>query len=64
MIRFILSRHRCDSPGLSEDVTYETLLIDDIPDIESRLTRGGHGNGYDYTKLVGIEIVSPEEVER
>jgi len=59
-IRLIFSRHWSESTGFSEDVSFETVLVD-CPEIENRLKRGGRGDGYDYTKLLGAEIVLEEE---
>lgn len=57
MLRFIFSRNIARGDGFSWD-TIESVDIE-VPEIEARLSRGGYGDGYDITKLVGIELLPP-----
>lgn len=56
MLRFVLERKQFDAASGLRDESLVTLLID-VPELEDWLTGGGHGpTGYDYTRLVGVEI--------
>lgn len=56
MLRFILERRQFNADSGMHYESMFTLLID-VPELEHQLTGGGHGpSGYDYTRLVGVEI--------
>lgn len=61
MIRFILKRSTLDS---CSGLKIETLFtIDgDLEKVEWALCRGGSGeSGYEYTNLVGVELIPSQE---
>lgn len=56
MLRFVLERKQFDAVTGMLNESLVTMLID-VPELEHWLTGGGHGpSGYDYTRLVGVEI--------
>lgn len=57
MLRFILKREINDRYSELKSEYLETILIK-CEELENMLIRGGKGmNEYDYTSLVGVEIV-------
>ena len=58
-VRLIFKRRIMGSDGAA----FESFKTVDVvcPELRERLTRGGYGDGYDITDLVGVEILSEEE---
>lgn len=54
MIRFIVSRKRRDSVSGAEWSDIETIDAE-CPALEEILKRGGYGDGYDISQLIGVE---------
>jgi hypothetical protein len=60
MVRFILKRVIKDNASGLESEHFETLDAN-VPELENRLLWGGCGEqSYDYTKLIGVEVL-PEQ---
>lgn len=55
MIRFIIKRVVAGE-GEPPFTSYETFDVA-VPELEQALRRGGHGAGYDYSELVGAEVL-------
>lgn len=57
MIRFILRHENCCAHTDMRTSNLFTVDID-VPELEALVNRGGHGpSGFDYTHLVGIEVL-------
>lgn len=57
MIRLILKRHTKERFHQVETIAYETLDAD-IPQLEERLNSGGRDeDAYDFTTLIGAEVL-------
>jgi hypothetical protein len=61
MLRFILKRRIKDNVSTLEYENFYTLDVD-CPELERHLLRGGCGEDmYDYTDLIGVEILETEQ---
>lgn len=60
MLRFILKRSDCHSFTHELFETHYTIDVD-VPEIESALSRGGQGDGYEIHQLIGVEIITAEK---
>lgn len=61
MIRFILKRETRDKVSGYRGESFETLDVN-VPELQERLSKGGRGeNGFDYTTLVGAEVVQHDQ---
>ena len=61
MLRFILKTKFHDAYSGVTHSSLQTIDVD-VPSLESALDRGGYGEqGYDFTELIGVEILPPHK---
>jgi hypothetical protein len=61
MIRLIIKRKILDRHSDLASESFETIDCE-CPELEAVLQRGGAGmNSYDYSQLVGVEVITKEK---
>jgi len=55
MLRFIVKRHIVNLVTDYNDISYETIDAE-VPELQKVLCRGGIGDGFDTTQLIGVTI--------